>query len=129
MEKVNLLSSVPGIGPQTARTLLAEQPELGSASRQQIAALAGVAPFNRDSGQMRGTRSIAGERGVVRTALYMATLVATRYNPVIRAHYDHLQKAGKRKKVALVACMRKLLVMLNAILRTQRPWRFANMTP
>lgn len=128
MEKVNLLSSVPGVGPQTARTLLAELPELGTASRQEIAALAGVAPYNRDSGQMRGQRSISGGRSVVRTALYMATLVATRYNPVIRNHSDRLQKAGKRKKVALVACMRKLLVMLNAILRTQKPWRFANMT-
>jgi len=128
MEKVNLLSSVPGVGPQTARTLLAELPELGTASRQEIAALAGVAPFNRDSGHRRGQRSIAGGRGAVRTALYMATLVATRYNPVIRKHYERLLAAGKRKKVALVACMRKLLVMLNAILRTQKTWRFATMT-
>jgi transposase len=127
-EKENLLRSVPGVGPQTALALLAELPELGTCSRQQIAALVGVAPLNRDSGKRRGQRMIWGGRASVRSALYMATLVAARHNPVIRAHYEHLQKVGKRKKVALVACMRKLLCMLNAILREQKPWqnRFAN---
>ncbi len=121
--KEELLTSVKGVGITTARTLLAELPELGTLSRQEIAALAGVAPFNRDSGQFRGKRSIRGGRAVVRNVLYMATLVATRFNPVIRARYQCLLAAGKRKKVALVACMRKLLVILNAILRTQKPWR------
>ncbi len=122
-EKENLLRSVPGVGPQTALALLADLPELGTCSRQQIAALVGVAPLNRDSGRRRGQRVTWGGRASVRSALYMATLVATRHNPVIRAHYQHLQKVGKRKKVALVACMRKLLCMLNAILREQKPWR------
>jgi transposase len=121
--KEELLISVAGVGPTTARTLLAELPELGTVSRQQIAALVGLAPFNRDSGRFRGKRAIRGGRAVVRSVLYMATLVATKFNPVIRAHYLRLQAAGKQKKVALVACMRKLLVMLNAILRTQKPWR------
>ena len=127
-EKENLLRSVPGVGPQTALALLAELPELGTCSRQQIAALVGVAPLNRDSGKRRGHRMIWGGRASVRSALYMATLVATRHNPDIKAHYQHLQNVGKRKKVALVACMRKLLCMLNAILREQKPWRnrFAN---
>lgn len=123
-EKENLLRSVPGIGPQTALTILAELPELGNCSRQQIAALVGVAPLNRDSGKLRGQRTTWGGRATVRSALYMATLVATRHNPVIRDHYQHLQTLGKRKKVALVACMRKLLCMLNAILREQKPWKF-----
>ncbi|QDS97188.1 Transposase IS116/IS110/IS902 family protein [Adhaeretor mobilis] len=122
-DQENLLRSVPGVGPQTALALLVELPELGSCSRQQIAALVGVAPINRDSGAYRGRRTTWGGRASVRSALYMATLVATRYNPVIRAHYEHLQRIGKRKKVALVACMRKLLCMLNAILRDQTPWR------
>lgn len=122
-EKENLLRTVPGVGPQTALALLAELPELGTCSRQQIAALVGVAPFNRDSGAKRGQRTTWGGRPAVRTALYMATLVATRHNPVIRKHYQHLQGAGKRKKVALTACMRKLLCMLNAVLREQKPWR------
>lgn len=122
-EKENLLQSVPGVGPQTALALLAELPELGSCSRQQIAALVGVAPINRDSGKYRGQRTTWGGRANVRSALYMATLVATRFNPVIQAHYQPLQNLGKRKKVALVACMRKLLCMLNAILRDQTPWK------
>lgn len=122
-EKEDLLRSVPGIGPQTALALLAELPELGACSRQQIASLVGVAPLNRDSGERRGQRTTWGGRATVRSALFMATLVATRHNPVIRAHYLHLQSVGKRKKVALVACMRKLLCMLNAILREQIPWR------
>jgi len=121
--KEDLLRSVPGVGPQTALALLAELPELGNCSRQQIAALVGVAPINQDSGKHRGVRTIWGGRASVRSALYMATLVATRWNPVIRLYYQHLQSLGKRKKVALVACMRKLLCILNAILRDQQPWK------
>lgn len=124
-EKEDLLTSVPGVGPLTARTLLACLPELGRISRQTVAALVGVAPLNRDSGMMRGKRTTWGGRGVVRSALYMAALVATRYNPVLRAHYAKLVAAGKAKKLALVACMRKLLVTLNALLRTRTPWRNA----
>jgi transposase len=128
-ETEDLLRGVPGVGPQTARTLLAELPELGSCSRQQIAALVGVAPINRDSGAFRGRRATGGGRATVRTVLYMATLVATRRNPVIQAHYDRLLAAGKRKKVALVACMRKLLVILHALVRDRKPWRPAMQTP
>jgi transposase len=126
--KESLLTSVKGISDKTARTLLAELPELGTVSRQEIAALAGVAPFNRDSGQFRGKRMISGGRPVVRNALYMATLVATRFNPQIKAVYDRLLAAGKKKKVALVACMRKLLTILNAMLRTESPWRSPSFT-
>ena len=122
-EKEQLLLAVEGVGPTTARTLLAELPELGTASRQEIAALVGLAPFNRDSGTMRGRRTIVGGRAPVRSVLYMATLTATRRNPVIRKHYQHLLDQGKRKKVALVACMRKLLTILNAMLRENEPWR------
>jgi len=118
----DLLASVPGVGQVTARTLLAELPELGTLSRHAVAALAGVAPFARESGGWRGTRQIRGGRAVVRTALYMATLAGTRWNPVLRAHYQRLRAAGKPAKVALVACMRKLLTILNAILKTQQPW-------
>jgi transposase len=121
--KEGLLTSVAGVGKNTARTLLADLPELGTLSRQKIAALAGLAPFNRDSGAFRGQRTLSGGRGTVRRALYMAALVATRFNPVIQAHYQRLLNAGKRKKVALIACTRKLLVILNAILRTQKPWK------
>ncbi len=119
----DLLTSVPGVGDQTARTLIAELPELGTCSRQRIAALVGVAPLNRDSGRMRGRRMTWGGRASVRTALYMATLVATRCNPSIRDHYQRLVDAGKRKKLALVACMRKLLTILNAMLRDGERWR------
>ncbi len=122
-EKENLLKSVPGVGPQTALTLLIELPELGLCSRQEIAALVGVAPINRDSGKMRGRRTTWGGRASVRSALYMATLVAAHHNPVIRRHYQRLQQLGKKKKVALIACMRKLLCMLNAMLRDNEPWR------
>ena len=121
-DQEDLLRSVPGIGPQTARILLVELPELGNCTRQQIAALVGVAPLNRDSGKRRGVRTITGGRSHVRSTLYMATLVATRHNPKIRDHYLKLQQQGKRKKVALVACMRKLLCILNAIVREQKPW-------
>jgi transposase len=124
-ENEDLLKSVPGIGNATARTLLADLPELGRLSRKQIAALVGVAPFNRDSGTWRGKRTIWGGRVNVRTALYMAALTASRWNPVIAAFYRHLRNLGKPPKVALTACMRKLLVMLNAILRDRRPWQNA----
>jgi transposase len=121
-EKDELLKSVPGIGEITACTLLAELPELGQLNRKQIAALVDVAPFNRDSGRFQGKRQIRGGRSSVRTPLYMATLAATRFNPVIHSFYHHLLAQGKEKKVALVACMRKLLTILNAILRHRQPW-------
>ncbi len=117
-----LLRSVPGVGPVTASTLLAALPELGTRNRQQIAALVGVAPLNKDSGKMRGKRRVFGGRAPVRRALYMATLVATRVNPVIRSFYEHLLAQGKEKKVALTACMRKLLVILNSMIRNQQTW-------
>jgi transposase len=113
---------VRGIGPATSASLIAEVPELGHLSRREISALIGVAPFNRDSGQMRGKRSIFGGRGQVRRGLYMAALVAIRFNPVIKRFYDRLVAAGKPKKVAIVACMRKLLTILNAMVRTGQSW-------
>jgi transposase len=116
------LSSVPGIGPQTSRTLVAELPELGRLNRQQIAALVGVAPFNRDSGRFRGTRCVWGGRASVRCALYMATLSARRHNPVIRKFAQRLEAGGKKFKVVITACMRKLLVILNTMLRTGTDW-------
>lgn len=122
-ENEDLLTSVPGIGNTTARSLLAELPELGKLGRREIAALGGVAPFNRDSGLSRGKRSIWGGRACVRGALYMATLVASRFNPVIAPFYRRLVHLGKPKKVALTACMRKLLVILNAILRDRKAWQ------
>jgi transposase len=118
----NLLRSVPGIGPTTARTLLAELPELGTLSRRAIAALVGVAPFNRDSGRWRGHRTIGGGRASVRSALYMAALVASRHNPTLAAFYRRLRHAGKAPKVALVATMRKLLTMVNAMMKHQTLW-------
>lgn len=118
----DLLQSVPGIGPVVSHTLLAELPELGTLGRRQIAALVGVAPVAKDSGTMRGKRQIAGGRARVRTVLFMAALVGTRRNPLLKAFYQRLLAGGKPKKVALVACMRKLLTMLNAMLRDQRPW-------
>jgi transposase len=122
----DLLRSVPGIGPIVARTLLAELPELGQLDRRTIAALVGVAPFNRDSGQWRGRRMIWGGRASVRAALYMAALVASRRNPVMRAFYERLRAAGKPAKVALVAVMRKLLTTVNAMIKHQTPWRPAS---
>jgi transposase len=116
------LTSVPGIGAASVAVLLAELPELGKLDRRRVAALVGVAPLNRDSGQMRGQRSIWGGRAQVRRTLYMATLTAVRYNPVLKPYYEHLLAAGKRKKVALVACMRKLLTMLNAIAKHGCIW-------
>jgi transposase len=121
--KDELLQSPEGVGPVTSTTCLIDLPELGTLSRKKIAALVGVAPFNRDSGKLHGKRIIWGGRACVRTALYMATLSATRYNPVIKTHYEHLLQVGKEKKVAIVACMRKLLTILNAILRTGKPWQ------
>jgi transposase len=121
-EKADLLLSVPGVGRVTAITLLTQLPELGTLGRKQIAALVGVAPFNRDSGTIRGHRSIYGGRASVRSVLYMCALAAARFNPTIRAFYARLRAAGKRPKVALVACMRKLLTALNAILGRRVPW-------
>lgn len=119
----DLLQSMPGVGPGLSRTILAELPELGTLSARQLAALVGVAPLNRDSGTFRGKRIIWGGRAVVRTALSMAALAATKWNPVIKAFYQHLLASGKAKKVALVACMHKLLTILNAMLKHRMPWR------
>jgi transposase len=121
----DLLQSVKGVGITTAATLIAGLPELGKLSRREICALVGIAPLNRDSGRMRGRRTIYGGRADVRKALYMAALVATRWNPCIKDFYQRLLAAGKPKKVALVACMRKLLTILNAIVRTATPFRTA----
>ena len=119
----NLLRTVPGIGPVVSRTLLADLPELGRLNRKQIAALVGVAPLARDSGTLRGKRTVWGGRAPVRAVLYMGALVATRRNAVIRAFYLRLVAAGKPKKVALIACMRKLLTILNAMMRTNTTWQ------
>ena len=119
----DLLQSVPGVGPIVSRTLLGELPELGRLTHKQIAALVGVAPLARDSGTSRGRRLVWGGRAPVRAVLYMGALVATRWNPVIRAFYERLRAAGKPNKVALVACMRKLLTILNAMARSGTAWR------
>lgn len=124
-ETDELLRSVPGVGRVVATTLLAELPELGKLNRKQVAALVGVAPLNYDSGERRGVRRVWGGRASVRNALYMAALVATRCNPTIRSFYARLVAAGKAKKLALVACMRKLLTVLNAMVQTSTPWRLA----
>jgi transposase len=121
-ENEEVLRSAPGIGPVTSRTLLAELPELGTLDRKQISALVGVAPFNRDSGSLKGRRSIWGGRAPVRCAMYMATLVATRRNPVIRDFYNRLTAKGKIFKVALVACMHKLLTILNSMIKHKTSW-------
>jgi transposase len=123
-ENEALLRSVPGVGPVLARTLLAGVPELGTLTHKRVAALVGVAPLNRDSGTLHGRRSVWGGRAEVRAALYMGALVAARRNPVVRGFYERLLAAGKPKKVALVACMRKLLSILNAVLKHRTPWRF-----
>ncbi len=122
-EKEDLLRSVPGVGPVVSMTLLAEVPELGTLGHKQIAALVGVAPLNRDSGTMRGRRTTFGGRAPVRAALYMATMAAVRFNPVLRTRYQRLLQAGKPKKVALVACMHSLVRTLNAILCHMAPWK------
>lgn len=127
-ENDDLLQSVPGIGKATSRTLLGFVPELGTVSASEIAALVGLAPFNQDSGKFRGSRHIGGGRGRARAVLYMATLCATRCNPVVRAWYQRLLAAGKPKKLALVACMRKLLVVLNQMLKTKTRWRATQLT-
>jgi transposase len=124
-EAEDLLISVPGIGHKIARTLLAEMPELGRLDRRQIAALTGVAPFNRDSGTLRGRRTIAGGRAVVRSALYMSVLVSIRRKLPLAHTYHRLRASGKPAKVAIVACMRKLVTVLNAILRDKKPWATA----
>lgn len=122
-EKDALLQTVPGVGPNTSRTLLAELPELGNCNRRQLASLAGVAPLNNDSGKFRGRRAVWGGRSHVRSALYMATLTAVKYHPPLKTTYQRLLAAGKKPKVALVACMRKLLSILNTILKTKTPCR------
>ena len=126
-EKDDLLRTVPGVGEQVSFNLLAYLPELGTLDRRQIAALVGVAPFNRDSGTLRGKRTVWGGRARVRATLYMGALVASRYNPVIRDFYQRLLAAGKPKKLALTACMRKLLVILNSMLKHRSPW--CDLTP
>lgn len=127
--KADVLQSTPGIGPITTYTLLAELPELGQLNRKQIAALVGVAPLNNDSGQKRGRRTIWGGRACVRTCLYMATLTAVRHNPTIKAFYQHLLEAGKPKKVALTAALRKLLTILNTMVKNNSPWNPPHSVP
>jgi len=127
-EQDDLLRSAPGIGPVSSVTLLAQLPELGQLNRKEIAALVGVAPLNRDSGTLRGRRKVWGGRAHVRAALYMATLVGTRHNPVLKTFYERLLAAGKPKKVALTACMRKLLTILNAMVRTETSWQSGHLT-
>jgi transposase len=122
-EREELLRSVPGIGPVCARTLVLDLPALGMLSRQRLAALVGVAPLNRDSGTLRGRRTIWGGRAHVRATRYMSTLVAVRYNPVLKAFYDHLRAQGKAAKVALPACRRKVLTILNAMVKHQKRWQ------
>ena len=122
-EKDDILRSVPGVGEQLSLALLSQLPELGTLNRRQVAALVGVAPFNRDSGTLRGKRQIWGGRARLRAVLYMGAMVASRFNPVIRDFYQRLLAAGKPKKVALTACMRKLLVILNSMLKSRSPWR------
>lgn len=121
-EKDDLLQSAPGVGPVAAVALLAQLPELGTLNRRQIGALVGIVPFNNDSGKFKGQRHVWGGRAVVRAVLYMATLAAIRCNPSIKAFYQRLRAAGKKPKVAIVACMRKLLTILNAMLKTKTPW-------
>ena len=123
-EKENLLRSIPGVGPILTTTLLADVPELGTTGHKQIVALVGLAPLNRDSGRWRGKRSIWGGRAHVRGVLYMATLTAVRLNPVLKALYERLLRAGKPRMVALVACMHKLLRICNAVLSNHTPWRY-----
>ena len=123
LERVNLLRSAPGVGEVTSSTLLVNLPELGSLSHKQISSLVGVAPLNHDSGKHRGKQVIWGGRAQVRAVLYMATLVASRSNPVIKAFYERLCQKGKPKKVALTACMHKLLIILNAMVKSATPWQ------
>jgi transposase len=122
-QRQQLLQSVPGVGPVTSATLIAELPELGELNRQEIAALVGVAPFNHDSGKLHGQRSIYGGRSSVRQCLYMAALSASRCNPALRQFAKRLKEAGKRFKVVITACMRKLLILLNVMVKTHTPWK------
>ena len=124
-EKEDLLASVPGVGSLTARRLLADMPELGTLDRRQVASLAGLAPFTRQSGRWRGRSFIGGGRASVRSALFVAAMVAARHNPVLKAFAERLRTAGKSKMVALIAVARKLLTILNAVLRDKKPWRTA----
>jgi transposase len=128
-ERDDLLRSVPGVGPVLALTLLAELPELGTLTRRQLAKLVGVAPLNRDSGTLRGRRSVHGGRAPVRAVLYMAALSAARHNPAVRAFYARLIAAGKPRKVALMACMRKLLTVLNAMAKSRTRWAATELRP
>jgi len=121
--KDDVLQSIPGVGPVLARTMLGQVPELGTLGPKPLAALIGVAPFNRDSGTLRGRRPVYGGRAEVRAVLYMGALVATRHNPVIKTFYERLLAAGKAKKVALTACMHKLLTIMNAMVRDLKPWQ------
>jgi transposase len=123
-DKDEIIQSVPGVGPNLSITLLADFPELGTLNRKQTAALGGVAPFNRDSGTLRGRRSIWGGRDIVRTATYMSAFVAVRCNPLLKSFYNRLIVAGKPRKVALVACMRKLLCILNAMIKNRTTWDY-----
>jgi transposase len=125
-EQEKLLRTAKSIGRVTAATLLADLPELGQLDRKEIAALVGVAPMNRDSGKKRGYRKTQGGRPEVRSALYMSTLTGIRYNPILKAQYDQLVKRGKEKKVAITACMRKMLTILNAMMRDQQPFRYSS---
>ena len=122
-EKADVLRSIPGVGPVLSRTMMAQVPELGTLSHKQVAALVGVAPFNRDSGTLRGRRTVYGGRAEVRAVLYMGALVATKHNPVLQAFYTRLLAAGKAKKVALTACMHKLLTIMNAMVRDLKRWQ------
>lgn len=124
-EKSALLKTVKGVGPVVSASLLSDLPELGTLTSKQITALVGLAPYNRDSGALRGKRSIWGGRSYVRCICYMATLVAIRYNPQIKPFYERLVAAGKKKKVAMVACMHKLIIIMNAMLKNKQPWKFS----
>lgn len=127
-KQLSLLISVPGVGVTTAAAVIADLPELGKLNRREAARLAGLAPINRDSGTLRGKRMIGGGRATVRKGLYMATLVATKHNPIIRDHYRQLLDRGKAKMTALTACMRKLLLILNAVLKENKPWKYTQTT-
>lgn len=124
--KRDLMTSMPGIGNSVASTLIGDLPELGTLNRRQIAALTGVAPFNRDSGKLRGKRRIRGGRAHARTALFLSAMAAVRFNPDMRRYYERLLSAGKHKKVALTACIRKIVTTLNAMIRDDVPWQPSN---
>jgi len=124
-----LLTNIPGVGPVTTQTLLVEVPELGTLNRKQIAALVGVAPRNHDSGKRQGKRTIYGGRPFVRKILYLATLSTTRHNPVINKYYHHLLESGKPRKLAMIACMHKLIIIINAMFRKNEPWKSSTINP